>query len=80
MGTRSRELLLLLASRKLVGKRWLHQPSVEAVGKVVRIHRSLVKRFRTATAEARVCEADGNLVAMGTGGFENFEKQGNPIA
>jgi uncharacterized protein (TIGR00369 family) len=34
---------------------------------------------RTATAEARVRDADGNLVAMGTGGFRVFEKKGNAI-
>lgn len=37
------------------------------------------KTRRTATAEARVYDGDGNLVAMGTGAFRIFEKQGNPI-
>jgi uncharacterized protein (TIGR00369 family) len=34
---------------------------------------------RTATAEAKVRDADGNLVAMGTGAFRVFEKPGNAI-
>jgi uncharacterized protein (TIGR00369 family) len=34
---------------------------------------------RTATAEAKVRDADGNLVAMGTGVFRVFEKKGNAI-
>ena len=34
---------------------------------------------RTATAEGRVYDDEGNLVAMGTGAFRIFEKWGNPI-
>ncbi len=34
---------------------------------------------RTATAEARVHDAEGNLVALGTGAFRVFEKPGNAI-
>ena len=34
---------------------------------------------RTATAEGRVYDEEGNLVAMGTGAFRIFEKEGNPI-
>jgi len=34
---------------------------------------------RIATVEARVRDGDGNLVAMGTGTFRIFEKQGDPI-
>jgi uncharacterized protein (TIGR00369 family) len=34
---------------------------------------------RTATAEAKVRDAEGNLVAMGTGAFRVFEKKGNAI-
>lgn len=34
---------------------------------------------RTATAEGRVYDEEGNLVALGTGGFRIFEKKGNPI-
>ena len=34
---------------------------------------------RTATAEAKVRDADGNLVAMGTGAFRVFEEKGNAI-
>ena len=34
---------------------------------------------RTATAEAKVRDTDGNLVAIGTGTFRVFEKKGNAI-
>ena len=34
---------------------------------------------RTATAEAKVRDADGNLVAMGTGAFRVFVSKGNAI-
>ena len=34
---------------------------------------------RTATAEAKVHDADGDLVAMGTGAFRVFEKKGSAI-
>ena len=34
---------------------------------------------RTATAEAKVHDSNGNLVAMGTGAFRVFEKKGNAI-
>jgi uncharacterized protein (TIGR00369 family) len=34
---------------------------------------------RTATAEAKVRDTDGNLVAIGSGTFRVFEKKGNAI-
>ena len=34
---------------------------------------------RTATAEARVRDSNGNLVALGTGAFRVFEKKGSAI-
>ena len=34
---------------------------------------------RTATAEAKVRDEEGNLVALGTGAFRVFEKKGNAI-
>ena len=34
---------------------------------------------RMATAEAKVHDSEGNLVAMGTGAFRVFEKKGNAI-
>jgi acyl-coenzyme A thioesterase PaaI-like protein len=39
------------------------------------VHRT----HRTATAEGRVYDEQGDLVAMGTGSFRIFEKRGNPI-
>lgn len=37
------------------------------------------KTRRTATAEGRVYDEEGDLVAMGTGSFRIFEKQGPPV-
>ena len=34
---------------------------------------------RTATAESKVYDPDGNLIAMGTAAFRVFEKKGNAI-
>ena len=34
---------------------------------------------RTATAEAKVHDANGNLLAIGTGAFRIFEQRGHPI-
>jgi len=34
---------------------------------------------RTATAEGRVYDEEGNLVAMGTGAFRIFERKGDPV-
>ncbi len=34
---------------------------------------------RTATAEGKVRDSEGNLVALGTGAFRVFEKKGNAI-
>lgn len=43
-------------------------------------HSEVVHRTRrTATAESKVYDADGNLVAMGTGAFRVFEKKGSAI-
>ena len=37
------------------------------------------KTRRTATAEGRVYDQEGNLVTMGIGAFRNVEKRGDPI-
>lgn len=43
-------------------------------------HSEVVHRTRrTATAESKVYDADGNLAAMGTGAFRVFEKKGSAI-
>ena len=43
-------------------------------------HSQVVHRTRrTATAEAKVYDTQGDLVAMGTGAFRVFEKKGNAI-
>lgn len=46
----------------------------------VTCHAEVVHRTRRmATAEAKVHDEEGNLVAMGTGAFRVFEKKGNAI-
>ena len=43
-------------------------------------HSEVVHRTRrTATAESKIYDADGNLVAMGTGAFRVFDKKGTAI-
>ena len=39
----------------------------------------VLRTRRTATAEAKVRDADGNLVAMGTGAFRVFETKRSAI-
>lgn len=48
-------------------------------GRITRRSETLHKTRRTATAEGRVYDEEGNLVALGTGAFRIFEKRGNPI-
>ncbi|MGN6359794.1 MAG: PaaI family thioesterase [Thermomicrobiales bacterium] len=48
-------------------------------GRVVCHGHVLHRTRRTATAEAKVYDAAGNLVGMGTGAFRIFEQQGRPI-
>lgn len=60
------------------------QMNVHFLGQVsagrVSCHSHVVHRTRrTATAEAKVYDPAGNLVAMGTGAFRIFEQQGHPI-
>src|SRR5438105_993106 len=46
----------------------------------IRCHADVVHRTRrTATAEAKVYDDAGNLVALGTGAFRIFEQRGDPI-
>lgn len=54
---------------------------LEAVGEKRITRRSEVVHStrQKATAEGRIFDGEGNLVAMGTGSFRIFEKQGNPI-
>jgi uncharacterized protein (TIGR00369 family) len=43
-------------------------------------HSQVVHRTRrTATAEAKVYDTNGNLVAMGTGAFRVFKRKGNAV-
>lgn len=74
-----------LAVAALVGVRIATtQMNVHFLGPVsagrIRCDAAIVHRTRrTATAEGRVYDAAGNLVALGTGAFRIFEQRGNPI-
>ena len=48
-------------------------------GRITCESKVLHRTRRTATAEAKVYDAEGNLVALGTGAFRVFEKPGNAI-
>jgi uncharacterized protein (TIGR00369 family) len=48
-------------------------------GRITCASEVLHRTRRTATAEAKVYDADSNLVALGTGAFRVFEKPGNAI-
>ena len=48
-------------------------------GRIVCESEVLHRTRRTATAEAKVRDSEGNLVALGTGTFRVFESKGNAI-
>jgi uncharacterized protein (TIGR00369 family) len=48
-------------------------------GRITCKSKVLHRTRRTATAEAKVYDAEDNLVALGTGAFRVFEKPGNAI-
>jgi uncharacterized protein (TIGR00369 family) len=48
-------------------------------GRIICESEVLHRTRRTATAEAKVHDAEGNLVALGTGAFRVFEKKGSAI-
>lgn len=50
-----------------------------AAGRITCHGEVLHRTRRTATAEGKVFDASGNLVALATAGFRIFEQQGNPI-
>ena len=48
-------------------------------GRITCESKILHRTRRTATAEAKVYDSEGNLVALGTGAFRVFESKGNAI-
>ena len=50
-----------------------------STGRIICTAEVVHRTRRTATAEAKVRDADGNLLAMGTAAFRIFEQQGDPI-
>jgi len=74
-----------LSASSLVGLRVATtQMNVHFLGAVcggrITCRSEIVHRTRqTATAEGRVYDEEGNLVAMGSGAFRIFEKKGDPI-
>ena len=57
----------------------VHFLGAVSAGRITCESEVLHRTRRTATAEAKVHDAEGNLVALGTGSFRVFEKKGNAI-
>jgi hypothetical protein len=62
----------------------LQQSSIRAVskareGRIICMSEVIRRMRRTATAEGRIFDGEGNLVVMGTSSFRIFEKHGAPI-
>jgi len=70
-------LSLLVGLRTATTQMNVHFLGLIREGRII-CRSEVVHRMRR-TAEGRVFDGEGNLVAMGTGSFRIFEKQGNPI-
>jgi uncharacterized protein (TIGR00369 family) len=57
----------------------VHFRGAVSAGRITCESEVLHRTRRTATAEARVRDGEGNLVALGTGTFRVFESKGNAI-
>ncbi len=72
-------VLALVGVRTATIEMNVHFLGAVSEGRIV-CHSEVVHRTRrTATAEAKVHDAEGNLVAMGTGAFRVFETKGSAI-
>jgi len=72
-------VLALVGVRTATIEMNVHFLGAVSEGRITR-HSEVVHRTRrTATAEAKVRDSEGNLVAMGTGAFRVFERKGNAI-
>jgi uncharacterized protein (TIGR00369 family) len=72
-------VLALVGVRTATIQMNVHFPGAVGAGRITCESEVVHRTHRTATAEARVLDADGNLVALGTGAFRVLEKPGNAI-
>jgi uncharacterized protein (TIGR00369 family) len=72
-------VLALVGVRTATIEMNVHFLGAVSEGRITCQSRVVHRTRRTATAEAKVHDAQGNLVAMGTGAFRVFEKKGNAI-
>jgi uncharacterized protein (TIGR00369 family) len=72
-------VLALVGVRTATIEMNVHFLGAVSEGRITCQSRVVHRTRRTATAEAKVCDARGNLVAMGTGAFRVFERKGNAI-
>ncbi|MBA2345099.1 MAG: PaaI family thioesterase [Rubrobacter sp.] len=72
-------VLALVGVRAATIQMDVHFLGVVSEGRITCRSEVVHRTRRTATAEAKVHDAEGNLVAMGSGVFRVFEKKGNAI-
>jgi uncharacterized protein (TIGR00369 family) len=72
-------VLALVGVRTATIEMNVHFLGAVSEGRITCQSKVLHRTRRTATAEAKVRDEDGNLVALGTGAFRVFEKKGNAI-
>ena len=72
-------VLALVGVRSATIEMNVHFLGAVSQGRITCESRVVHRTRRTATAEAKVHDSEGNLVAMGTGAFRVFERKGNAI-
>ena len=72
-------VLALVGVRTATIEMNVHFLGAVSEGRIICQSQVVHRTRRTATAEAKVHDAEGNLVAMGTGAFRVFERKGNAI-
>jgi uncharacterized protein (TIGR00369 family) len=72
-------VLALVGLRSATIQMNVHFLGAVSEGRITCESEVLHRTRRTATAEAKVRDAEGNLVALGTGAFRVFEKKGSAI-
>ncbi|MDQ3638325.1 MAG: PaaI family thioesterase [Actinomycetota bacterium] len=72
-------VLALVGVRTATIEMNVHFLGAVSEGRIICQSQVVHRTRRTATAEAKVYDAEGNLVAMGTGAFRVFERKGNAI-
>ena len=72
-------VLALVGVRTATIEMNVHFLGAVSEGRITCQSRVVHRTRRTATAEAKVHDSQGNLVAMGTGAFRVFERKGNAI-